>query len=317
MAADADTIVVGAQFADTTAKDAGLAYVFERRDGRWRPAAVLTAGDASADDQFGLTVSVSGGRIVIGARLKDDAAPDAGAAYVFERTGGTWIQVMKLTASDAIRGDLFGRASLDRDTVLVGADLNDDRGVNAGKAYVLRRRGGEWTEADILHASDATPGSEFGIALALSGPTAVVGAPGRDGTVPDAGAAYVFEERAGRWIETACLTSDDATSNQVFGFAVAAEDDTVVVGAPNQARDGERAGAAYVFERRDGRWVQTARLTASDAAPWRGFGSSVAISRGTVVIGVRGSANGQHPGAAYVFGRRGGHWIEVAKLARR
>ena len=316
LAADGDTIVVGAQFADRGVSNAGLAYVFERPDGRWRQTTILTASDAAADDQFGLTVSVSGEIIVVGARLKDGRAADSGAAYVYERGDGAWAQVAKLTASDAAPGDLFGRASVDAGTLIVSADLNDDRGLSAGKAYVYRRAGDRWTEAAILHASDGSPGDELGISLALSGRTAVFGAVGRDDGGTDAGAAYVFEGRDGQWAEVARLVPPDATAQLIFGMAVAAADDIIIVGAPNHSASGERAGAVYVFERHDGRWAQTGRLSASDAAPWRGFGSSVAVSERTIVIGVRGSAHGRHPGAAYVFERRGGMWTEVAKLTR-
>ena len=316
MAADGNTIVVGAQFADIGATDAGLAYVFERRDGQWRQAAILTARDGRADDQFGNTVSASGDTIVVGARLHDDPGRDAGAAYVFKRRGVAWEQIAKLTASGQAAGDLFGRASLDGDTLIISADLNDDRGSAAGKAYVLRRRDGRWTETAILHASDGVAGDELGISLALSGRTAAFGAVGRDGAVADAGAVYVFEDENGRWTEKARLMANDATPSQAFGLSVAADDDTIVVGAPYHEMRAERVGAAYVFQRDGGRWAQTAKLTASSPLPRQGFGSTVAISAGTIVVGVRGSANGRDPGGAFVFERRDGRWSEVAKLVR-
>jgi FG-GAP repeat len=316
MAADGATIVVGAQFAHDRATNAGLAYVFERRGQRWHQAGTLYASDAAADDQFGLTVSVSGNTIVVGARLRDDRGHDAGAAYLFERSGGVWAEVAKLTASDAAPGDLFGRASLDGDTLIVSADLNDDRGRSAGKAYVYQRqRPGTWAEAAILHASDGAAGDELGITLALNGRTAVFAAMGRDGSVADSGAAYVFEEEDGRWTETARLEPGDATPAHAFGLAIAAAHETIVIGAPYHAAAGERAGAVYVFERRDGRWTETAKLTPSDPAPGRGFGATVAVSNGTIVVGVRGAANGRNPGAVYVFERRSGKWVEAARLA--
>ena len=127
MAADDHTLVVGAQFADARGDDSGLAYVFERRNERWQQAAVLSADDGGAGDEFGNTVSLSGETIIVGARLADTAATDAGAAYVFARQNGSWKQIRKLTASDPARGDLFGRASVDNDAMIVSADLNDDR----------------------------------------------------------------------------------------------------------------------------------------------------------------------------------------------
>ena len=209
MAADDDTLVVGAQFADTHGEDAGMAYVFERRNASWRQVGVLAASDAAAGDQFGLTVSLSGDTIVVGARLADSRASDTGAAYVFGRKNGTWHQVGKLVASDAASGDIFGRVSVDQDAMVLSADLNDDRGSNAGKAYAFQKRGGVWDEVARLTASDGAAGDEFGISLALKGGTAVFGALGSGGD--GSGAAYVFERRDGRWAQLARLTASDAS----------------------------------------------------------------------------------------------------------
>lgn len=314
MAADGDTFVVGAQFADLHGDDSGLAYVFERHAEGWRRVAVLSAGDAAAGDQFGLTVSISGETIAVGARLKDTRGRASGAAYVFERHDGTWEQVRKLTASDAALGDLFGRVAIDNDAMMVSADLNDDRGEQAGKAYAFEARGGVWTEVAQIAASDGAAGDEFGISLALRAGTAVFGAIGDDGAGDNSGSAYVFERQNRRWTQMARLVASDAAARQSFGHSVAADEDTIVVGAPNHDGNGEFAGAAYVFERRAGVWNQTAKLAPRDAARLTAFGSTVAISDNTIVVGVLGNGDGAHPGAAYIFERREGSWVEVAKL---
>jgi hypothetical protein len=314
MAVHKNILVVGALFADLHGNDSGLAYVFELRRGKWQQAAVLSAGDAAPGDQFGLTVSVSGETIAVGARLEDSRGEFAGATYIFHRRDGAWRQIAKLTASDAVRGDLFGRVSLDKDMMVVSADLNDDRGNAAGKAYAFENRGGVWTEVASISASDAAAGDEFGLSLALSGGTAVFGAIGSDGQGNNSGAAYVFERRRKTWVQTARLTASDGATSQLFGFSVSALADLVVVGAPG---DRKGTGAAYVFERRAGAWTQTAKLGASDAAPLRRFGNSVAATHNTIVVGALTNGGGTHPGAAYVFERRGGSWSEVVRLVRQ
>jgi hypothetical protein len=314
MAADGDTLVVGAQFADRKGDDSGLAYVFERSGEQWHPAAVLSASDAGAGDQFGLTVSVSGGTIAVGARLADSGGRDAGATYVFARRGGTWQQIDKLMASDARAGDLFGRVSVDRDTMLVTADLNDDRGPNAGKAYAIENRNGAWVEVATILASDGNEGDEFGVSVALANETAVFGAAGSKARGADSGAAYLFERHDGRWAQITRLTADDGAPGQMFGFAVAAGRDTIVAGAPNHRGNGERAGAAYIFERRGDGWRQTAKLVPSDAAPGMWFGNTVAISGDRIVVGMLLNGQVKHTGAAYVFERREGNWVEAARL---
>ena len=100
----------------------------------------------------------------------------------------------------------------------------------------------------------------------------------------------------------------------MFGFAVAASSDTIVVGAPNHSAKGERAGAAYVFERRGDVWNQAGKLTASDAVPATRFGNAVAIGRDTIVVGMLMNGSGKRSGAAYVFERQQGRWLEVARL---
>ena len=257
MATDGDTLVVGAQFADARGDDSGLAYVFERKGGQWHPAAVLSASDAAVGDQFGLTVSVSGETIVVGARLADSRAVDVGAAYIFARRTGNWQQVGKLMASDATGGDIFGRVSIEADTMLVTADLNDDRGSNAGKAYAFQNRRGAWVEVAKITASDGMTGDEFGNSLALKGSRlcSALPVPTLEVTI---GRGYLFERRDGRWSQLARLTASDGTTRDAFGFAVAASNDTIVVGAPNHSGNGERAGAAYVFERRGDVWNQAA-----------------------------------------------------------
>jgi len=311
MAAQGNVLVVGAQFADLEGNDSGLAYVFELRHQKWHQAAVLTAGDAAPGEQFGLTVSISDETIAVGARLDDGRGRNAGATYLFQRRAGIWQQVVKLTASDAARGDLFGRVSIDDGMMVVSADLNDDRGNAAGKAYAFEKRGARWTEVATITASDAAAGDEFGFSLVLRGGNAVFGALGADGHAHKSGAAYVFERRRRQWVQIARLTSSDGAASQLFGFSVSALADLIVVGAPG---DRKGTGAAYVFERRAGRWIQTARLGASDAAPQRRFGNSVAATRNPIVVGALTNGDGTHPGAAYVFERRGGSWSEVTKL---
>ena len=313
MAAHDKILVVGAQFADLHGHDAGLAYVFELSQQTWHPTAVLSADDAAPGDQFGLTVSVSGETIAVGARLDDSRNTDAGATYLFRRRAGSWQQVAKLTATDAARGDLFGRVSIDGGMMVVSADLNDDRGYAAGKAYAFEKRADRWTEVASIIPEDAAAHAEFGFSLVLRGNNAVFGAVGADGPAHNSGAAYVFERLRRRWVQTARLTSSDGATGQLFGFSVSALADLIVVGAPG---DRKATGAAYVFERRAGTWTETAKLRAGDELPKRRFGNSVAVTDNTIVVGALTNGDGTHPGAAYVFERRGGSWSETARLSR-
>ncbi len=204
VAISGDTVVVGAILGDAGAFDAGAAYIFERNQGGpniWGQVTKLLASDAQIDDFFGWSVAVSGDTAVVGAVFEDAGGASAGAAYVFERDQGgpdNWGEVTKLTASDAQADDVFGDsvAISGGDTAVVGAIGENSAGGDAGAAYVFERNQGgpdNWGEVKKLTASDAQPADYFGLSVAISGDTAVVGAIGEDSAGGDAGAAYVFE----------------------------------------------------------------------------------------------------------------------------
>jgi hypothetical protein len=139
VAVSGDAVVVGAPGDDDDGSFSGSAYVFTRSDSTWSQQAKLNADDAAADDNFGWSVAVSGDMVVVGAYQDDDGGNESGSAYVFTRSGSTWIQQAKLKADDAATGDRFGiSVSVSANTVVVGADRDDDAGTDSGSAYVYR-----------------------------------------------------------------------------------------------------------------------------------------------------------------------------------
>ena len=158
--------------------------------------AQLTAADGAAVDWFGYAVAVYGDTALVGApRHEVSGVATAGAAYVFVRSAGAWIAEAKLTATGAAAGDNFGNSvALSGDVALVGAPGRDTAGAaDVGAAYVFVRSAGSWIMQAMLGADDAAAGDDFGLSVALSGDTALVGAPYHptSGAV-DSGAAYVF-----------------------------------------------------------------------------------------------------------------------------
>jgi hypothetical protein len=180
--------------------------VFERDQGgpgAWGEVVKLTASDGADDDEFGWSVAVSDDTAVVGA-YQDNLAGvgnDAGSAYVFERDQGglgAWGEVVKLTASDAADLDYFGSSvAISADVAVVGA-YEDDHvgGIDAGSAYVFERdQGGPgaWGQIVKLTASDAAADDHFGVSVAVSGDTTVIGAYKDDHVgETDAGSAYVY-----------------------------------------------------------------------------------------------------------------------------
>lgn len=200
----------------------------------------------------------------------------------------TWTESQKLTVPDASIQDYFGYSvAIDGDTLVAGARWADDRGVDAGAAYLFEEdQAGTsgWRLIKKLTASDGTAVDNFGWSVAIDGDTVVVGAVFDAHTANENGSAYVFERNQGgpdNWGQVKKLVASDPQSGDHFGDAVAIAGQTIVVGAPfaddacvpvDLTCD---SGTVYLFERDQGgvrNWGQSAKLTASDGARRDHFG---------------------------------------------
>jgi hypothetical protein len=266
-----DTVVVGARYEDSSttginstpndsADSAGAAYVFVRSGSTWSQQAYLkpnAVGTTQAGDQFGWAVAVSGDTVVVGADFEDSsttginstsnealgATGNAGAAYVFVRSSGTWSQQAYLkpnAVGTTQAGDQFGHSvDVSGDTVVVGGVFEDSSttGINstpnetaggAGAAYVFVRSGSTWSQQAYLKASQVTAADQFGRSVAVSGDTVLVGA-NREGSsttgvnstpnesAGSAGAAYVFTGLGVATVTTPTSDSIAATSATLGG----------------------------------------------------------------------------------------------------
>jgi hypothetical protein len=301
---DGDTLVVGAHKEDNTGgADAGAAYIFTRSGTTWSQQAKLTASDAQATDYFGWSVAIDGDTVVVGAYYEDAGGGDAGAAYIFTRSGTTWSQQAKLTASDAQATDYFGiSAAISGDTVVVGAYQEDTGGSKAGAAYVFTRSGTTWSQQQKIQASDKQAGDYFGRSAAISGDTVVVGAYREDTTASDAGAAYIFTRSGTTWSQQQKIQASDAQASDNFGISAAISGDIVVVGSYVEDTTATDAGAAYIFTRSGTTWSQDKKIQASDAQASDNLGYSLGIDGDTVVVGAHKEDYwGTDAGAAYIF----------------
>ncbi len=279
----------------------------------------LNASDPEEEGGFGVSVSLSGDTAVVGAYRTDGVGVESGAAYVYVRAGGGWTQQQKLTASDAVAFDHFGRSVfVDGDTAVVGAYANDSAGPTSGSVYVFVRFDGVWTQQQKLTASDTAAFDHFGHAVSVSGDTVVVGAYGNDDADPDSGSAYVFVRSGGVWNQQQKLTAPLPAPFDYFGFSVSVDGDTAVVGAPNNDGEDENSGLAYVFVRSGSVWTVTPILLFPDhGGPFEvySFGVSVSLSEDTVIVGASGSdAQGIDSGAAFTFVRSGEEWTQQQTL---
>ena len=288
VAVDGNTLVIGAPGDDDNGTDSGSAYVFTKDpdSGEWTRKAKLTASDGEALDYFGHSVAVSGNTVLVGAYLDDreetdteTGLEDSGSVYVFLKPSSTgWAdgnETVKLAAA-AADDDNFGTSvALDGNTAVIGAPGDDDKGTDSGSAYFFTRDGlGNWDAGVELTADDGKPGDSFGISVTVDGDTAVVGAYQHDPIAPDsdpnspsylldAGAAYVFTKNSDGWSQSVKLTADDRATGDYFGYSVAVNDGTVLVGAYQDDDKGTDSGSAYIFTKdsETGTWSQSNKLT--------------------------------------------------------
>ncbi|MCC6903570.1 MAG: FG-GAP repeat protein [Polyangiaceae bacterium] len=316
LALDGKTALIGAPSA-TVGVNAGqgAAYVFAGSGSIWSEQQKVVASDGAAAAAFGSAVALRGDYAVLGAPLASAPAKNQGAAYVFFRSGSVWSQQQKLVASDGATGDQFGTSvAVATDGAVVGAPKATVSGASErGTAYAFARSGTTWSQQQKLTASDGAAGHLFGESVALSGTTAVVGAPmttlidNEIGPMPlGNGAAYVFVRSGSTWSQQAKLTASDGVLGDKLGDGVAIDGETVVLGA-SRRNTADRRGGAYLFLRSGTTWAPRGTLLASDGAQLDRFGTSVAVSGPLVLIGAPGDDFSNHSshGSAYAFQAKG------------
>jgi hypothetical protein len=378
LSADGNTLVIGAPLEDSSttgvtnvsnelAPQAGAVYVLIRSGTAWGQQAYVKASNTGIDDNFGFSVALSadGNTLAVGApgedsnatgidgNQGDNTAGNAGAVYIFIRSGIAWTQQAYVKASSTAAGDQFGFSvalSSDGSTLAVGAIGSVSQ---AGAAYVFTRSGVTWSQQALVTGVNTGPGDQIGFSVALSGDgnTLAVGAPGEDGSsnvingmddngAPDSGAAYIFVRSGVAWSQEAYVKASNSQAGDQFGVSVSISSDgnTLAVGAPFEdsgttgttstpnelATD---AGAAYVFTRAAGVWAQQAYVKASNTQTLDRFGSSVALSGdgNALMVGAineDGNATGiggnqtnngaLEAGAVYAYTRSGTVWTQQA-----
>ncbi|MEM7183780.1 MAG: putative Ig domain-containing protein, partial [Spirochaetota bacterium] len=342
VAIDSDTIVVGADqedsnqttitngataSADNSTKDFGAAYVYKRSGSTWTQEAYLKAANAEADDLFGNSVAIASDTIVVGARLEDsnqttitngstastnNSTMNAGAVYVFQRSGSTWIQEAYLKAPNPNTLAVFGVSiSIASDTIAVGA------------------LGEPSNQTTITNGTTASA----------------------DNSAFVSGAVYIFKRSGSTWAQEAYLKAPNAEASDQFGHSISIASDTLAVLATGEASNqttitngttastdnsASSAGAVYVFKRSGNTWAQEAYIKTPNAETNDSLQTTftlnrlLSISSDTIVLGVNGEDSNQttithgttanadnsvsSAGAAYVFKRNGNTWAQEAYL---
>lgn len=301
---DGETVVVGADLqtppVTPSRQRAGAVYVFRRAEQGWIQEAELTSPVPANGGGFGFWgLGISGDTIAVG----DGGGPGNGftpMVDVFTRKDATW----QLTATLTVLEDpSFFPMSVAISGKTLVASSNDDTISPGGAAFVFELVDGSWVRQGTLVPADASFSSNFGFSLAVSGDRIAVGASNALGAGLNAGAAYIFSREHGVWSQEAELVALDGADGDLFGVSITLSGSTVAVGASAHATGaGAPAGSAYVYQRRDTAWSLVAELSASDGVAGGAFGSGVAVTGSTLLVG----ALGQHPqvdtGAGYPGG---------------
>ncbi|HSG69825.1 MAG TPA: FG-GAP repeat protein, partial [Planctomycetaceae bacterium] len=254
----------------------------------------------SDSHQFGISVSISGDRMAVGAPYDNSVGDETGAVYLFEFDGLQWTFADKLIGLDAAPFRQFGRAvDISGERLVVGAPFDDEAYPNAGAVYVFDLIAGSWTETAKLLAPDNSiqqgRSDQFGWSVSLSGNRTLVGKPGDDHTnaggasVWDSGSAYIFGFDGMSWGLETKITPSSRSVGANFGISVSLITDRVMIGAPGESFD-LLTGGVYIFDHDGVSWSQTLRIPSFVAS---GFGHEVSLSDNWAFAGVNDGASEQ------------------------
>jgi hypothetical protein len=317
VAISGNTAIVGSPYANQVQgiPKSGTVQIYVRNDStnNWDEQTRLTSTDNGA---FGIRVAISGDTAVV-ANLNYPSNPPR-SAYVYTRTENVWSDPVRLTA-DAGTDPVFGfSVAISGNTILVGGTSG---------VYVFERGGNNWTHQATLNLGTGTQeGDGFGLASAIDGNTAVVGACYRKiGASPGRGAAYVFTRSGANWSSPQEIVGDNQP-NALFGASVAVSGARMVIGAFltdvfSNSQVINDQGAAYAFVRStNGNWLKTQQITAKVGAKDQHFGFSVSLSGQNLIVGAPGEGGevslggSAPPGAAYTFVLTDDTWEDEQKF---
>lgn len=295
VAISGNTLLIAAQGPQNVA---GTVYVYTWSRGQWSRQETLSDPDRSAADEFGWALAVSGTVAMIGA---PNANSYSGVVYVYGRSGTAWRLQSALTDPGTTHDDGFGSAiAISGNSTLIGAENAD---ATAGTAYIYVHSASGWTLQATLPDTDGLGKAEYGSTVALSGGTALIGAPRLFGVVD------VYVRSGTTWQPEKSLTDPAGQHTDSFGSSVAMSGSTAIVGA-----DGVRGnGAAYIYAESGTHWQLLHTMVAPHGGIEDDFGSNVAIVGGVAIIGARDVNNAA--GAAYFYTGSASKWRQYFTVA--
>ncbi len=302
VAMSGDYAIVGSPAGGSNPPVSGDAYIYHRIDpDTWDEGTKLTAGDTNSYNLFGGSVAINGDYAIVGAQFDNEGGSNAGAAYIYHKTGtnNSWIQKQKIMAQNPAINDDFGiSVAISNEFAVVGATGDDTNGTNSGAIYIFQNVSNSWSFHSKIPSHDAGTGDLFGASVAISGNYLIVGA-----TLTEA--AYIYQKIGSAWVFMQRITALDVTQLDLFGISVAIDGDFAVVGAWGTSQSD---GAAYIFQRTGSTWDSGVKIIATDGAADANFGKSVSIKGDYAIVGADTYDAGgglTNIGTAYIFHRTG------------
>ena len=324
VALEGDYALIGSYLDDDKGTDSGAAYLFNINSGEF--VQKFVAPDGASDNWFGWSVALNDDSVLIGSYRDDDLGSFSGSAYLFDITTGDLQH--KFLAPDGASWDWFGYSvALDADSALIGSPLDDDNGNESGSAYLF-----DITTSDLLQkfiATDGAEGDRFGSSVALDGDSVLIGSYFDDDNGDSSGSAYLFakSEIVGEFVTppppnpdedneslepyplSPKITPADAASEDEFGYSVALNGTSALIGAYGDDDWGTNSGSAYLFDITNGDLLQ--KFLAPDGDSWDQFGRSAALDSDRALISAIGDDdNGENSGSVYLFNTASGEQLQ-------
>jgi FG-GAP repeat len=275
--------VVGSPNHDDIGESSGAAYTFHSSGTQIHR---LVPNDGATADNFGVSVAIDNGLIVVGAPEDDDNGIDSGSAYIFDATSGS--QLTKLLPNNGAANDAFGhQVAISNGIIAVSALRHQNNGIETGSVYLFSALSG--LQIAELSSNEGVPNEQFGYSLAIDNGLIAVGALAT-------ATAYTYD--ASTFAQIRKITP--STPGNGFGWSIDIDGNKVVVGALLDPINGVQSGSGYLFNAFTG--DELAKLIPSDGAVFEQFGSAMAIDNDLVIVGARNdNDNGSSSGSAYFF----------------
>ena len=303
IAVDGDEVFVGEA---TYEMRSGVVYVFGRDpSGNWVQTQRIEPSSAEPGDRFGIGLAKYENTLLVSATRADEGA---GAVYVYQAQGGTWIESGRLETTDRSPADSLGTGlAMNNDWIMVGTIAQDDR---TGAAYAFRREGESWVQHSKIRPADIDEGDTFGSRIALQGNQMLISAPfGSDGE----GRVYSFtyREDSDTWEEMGQLQAPALSDQTMFGTDIAIGDGFSLVGAP-----GAGMGAVFVYGLSGDMWQLASLLYPYESTGGAmEFGGSIALDGNSALIGAFSAVQGQGRVFSYTFNPETFEWNAAAKIS--